>query len=521
MNTDNQPNADDGYRKAWQQAFDNADETPPLRVWNAIEQQLDAHSRARVIPLWGQVRPWATGVAAAVTLVLTGWWAWQTVLPMAPMNRQSADQVSNASAIDAPRGTAATRPIPQTMPAEAGVDYTLPIRQRPKQANARTALALQQPVQRAEKLAPNRVAGVSDEPIDVLWPSQGMVANNAAGLARRPPNNPVIIQTGNDPFAGSSVYNTALLTTSEPTGEADRLAMSIDALSGKSFQNRKLAIQRVVWFRQEAVAVEVTESVESRSIKRQKWVSASLMPASFNPAIGVKNGLPTLANASFTTNANLVATKTTSLRSEPGRAIAVLISAGTQLNKRWSVEAGVGYLQAQSTVMSPTQVTQGAMGGTAQTLYTAMVLQAIDRGSLGINSSSQDKSYSQNAVYDVAHESPTRNDYRFIQVPVQVGYQLRPRRKMGLALLGGVITNLFVRNSVGEAVEIKPEDQVYKGVTLAATAGARLRYRSSARWSASMAGMYQQSLQIGTQADTGLDTHPHAVGVSVGMDYHF
>ena len=108
-----------------------------------------------------------------------------------------------------------------------------------------------------------------------------------------------------------------------------------------------------------------------------------------------------------------------------------------------------------------------------------------------------------------------------MQVPVQVGYQLRPRKKLSMAVLGALLTNIFVTNTVGDALVVTSKDGVYRPVSLAATMGARLRYRPSRQWSASVAGVYQPALESSTKADAQVQSHPTSAGMSFGVDYHF
>ncbi|MCY7357617.1 MAG: hypothetical protein LH609_09115, partial [Rudanella sp.] len=124
-------------------------------------------------------------------------------------------------------------------------------------------------------------------------------------------------------------------------------------------------------------------------------------------------------------------------------------------------------------------------------------------------------------LYDIGRSQVLSNDYTFVQVPVQLGYQIRPRKRLGFTVLGGFLTNLFIHNNVNNQLSITNSDMVYRPVTLSASTGLRFRYRPTRRWSASMAGIFKQALQRGTRAGTDLTTHPRTIGVSVGLDYHF
>ena len=104
---------------------------------------------------------------------------------------------------------------------------------------------------------------------------------------------------------------------------------------------------------------------------------------------------------------------------------------------------------------------------------------------------------------------------------MQLSYELRPRRKFGLALITGMVSNLFVRNTVADAVTVKAQDGVYRPITVAGTAGMRLRFRPDKHWSASLAGTFQRSLQSITRPEVGIQALPQNMGVYFSVDRHF
>ena len=125
------------------------------------------------------------------------------------------------------------------------------------------------------------------------------------------------------------------------------------------------------------------------------------------------------------------------------------------------------------------------------------------------------------SAYSSSISQVLTNDYQYVQMPVQIGYQLRPRKRLSLALLGGIITNIFVRNTVSNEVVVTAKDGIYRPVSLAATVGARFRYQPTGQWSASLAGSYQPSLGAVTQASSQVQSHPTTAGMTFGVDYHF
>ncbi len=517
MNTDNQPTPDDAFRKAWQQAFDDAADAPPPRVWNAIERQLDTDDRAKVIPLWGAARPWLTGVAAAVALLLTGWWTWQYVVPTSPQARQGTAQTT-ATIVAANRNEA--RNIPVTSATKSVSSPVIVAAGRQEKAD------LKQATRFAEAMPSLAATGIP-----------GTTAFQGTSKAEQQAVAMLSAQTFSRPSLASTVNRTdsrvtAVSTFAEEANPFGRFDLSINKLSGKWLKSHPIEIQRMVWYRTEETTTAAPE--RSEPVGRETWASLSVMPSSFNPEVGIRS-IPTaaiVANA-YNLAASAVRASSPAFSSQSGGAVTVQAGVGKQLTDRWSVETGVGILQARSTVVSPAQTqvyavqtgaTQTLYAGSTQTLYAAVVENSISKSlptALYSPSGNQDTKYTLAPTYGPAKQENVRNDYRYVQVPVQVGYQLRPRRRLGLSLLGGLLTSWFVRNTVGETLVVKPSDSVFRPMTLSGTAGARFRYRSSRRWSASLAGVYQQSLQSGTQSDVNLETRPHTVGMSFSMDYHF
>ncbi|MBC8156163.1 MAG: anti-sigma factor, partial [Bacteroidetes bacterium] len=408
MNTDNQPTPDDSYRKAWQQVFDEAAESPPPRVWDAVERQLDGDGQSRVVPLWATVRPWVTGIAAAVAFVLAGWWAWQSPTPETKTAQSTIDQSSATATLDEPNkgaeaGTKLAKAKQKKLATYAGIapkSRRLTDRTRAHQPHEETALVdppNQDVLSPANPLVTPEIklgAGVGDSLLAGVshgkQPTTGIDAPDRENPGRLDAMEPLAgaSQAGNPtalmPKMELIANEQKIAPASPKSTEEARSLPSVERLVGKAFRNHPLAIQRVVWFRNDEPLV--TETKQVKPVGREKWASISAMPLSFNPVLGVQLQ-PQFQSFNFTNSdtysfaANRVAAKTPSLRSESGGAVLVQISAGTQLTDRWSVEAGVGYLQAQSTVEGPARLNASIdMSVDAdQTLYTAVVWDAINR----------------------------------------------------------------------------------------------------------------------------------------------
>ena len=262
-----------------------------------------------------------------------------------------------------------------------------------------------------------------------------------------------------------------------------------------------------------------------------------MMPGAFNPAVTVQSmqSVPNSFADASTLNSGYA--NQPSVSSRANFSVAYQAGAGIQLTERWSVESGVGYLAGHSTVVSPVQTaalnSQSAdvtNSGQQANLYvdalrTSSLRSAgnalINNSMAGFSNLPVNSRYAVQNSYNPQTRQVLTNNYQFVQVPIQVGFQLRPRKRLSLALLGGLLSNIFVRNTVGDNLVITTRDGVYRPVSWAATLGARFRYRPSRQWSASLAGVYQPSLGPGTRPESAVQTRPTSTGLSFGVDYHF
>lgn len=496
MSFADQPTNDDTQREAWRKAFEDAAETPPPRVWEAVARHLDEDRQAVIIPLWTRVRPWAMGMAASTVLILIGWWAWPvaTSVGPAPAGRRMAQSE--------------TKKTEQT---QAATD---------KGAWRNANLASVIPTPQLETVA------------GTIHSSSTTLPGSMAGPDRAPSDRFQRLQAKKRPLSTSqmarSTFADEIATTRLEQGVAEtseRLSFGLTELAPRPFRSHLYSTQRVVWFR-------LPDTVEADELKQHKpahhgaWASVSVMPSAFSPDVALRSmPVAMISRAAAYNYQNTVSTPAT-VSSRASVAMAYQAGAGMQINERWSVETGVGYLKGHSTVDSPTRQLAQVSSLTGKTTASNLYADAVRQPNNTANAlASADVQYlisnaSANA-YNADIRANVENDYQYVQVPVQVGYQLRPRRKIGIALLGGLLANWFVRNNVDTDIVVKANDGLYRPLTVAGTAGARLRYASSPRWSASLAGVYQQSLQSGTHADAALETHPQTVGMSFSVDYHF
>lgn len=516
----------------WRKTFDEAAETPPPRVWAAIERKLDESDGPKVVPIWGwgpassRSLFWGSGLAAAVALLLVGWWLVNTPstppTPVAHIQRavpsenvaastkrtESSDALSTETSPADASTTAANKVI-----ASSGVTSRLKAERSPYNASTERIAAVKDA---SETIARNEKA--FDSGFAAL--QQHIAAIEASQRTQSVASRMQAVAYSASQHAESGV---------QAFGSAHEAAF--DKLSGKPMRLRTIgAIQRIVWARPVEVDMEPA-MIKSKQKSRELWASVSMMPGSFNPTVSLKTAQPSFSNTMI---ASSTVSNQSAVSSRASFSVAYQAGAGVQLNDHWSVESGVGYLSGRSTVETPAQQYLASVQMDALTnrntglnnLYTDALRSSVRSNDLANAPQANYSGLAANgfksaAPYDSRSIQAVTNDYQFVQVPVQVGYQFRPRKKLSMAVLGGLLTNIFVKNTVGEALVVTSKDGVYRPVSLAATMGARVRYRPSRQWSASVAGVYQPSLEAGTTADSQVQTRPTSAGMSFGVDYHF
>lgn len=488
----------------WRRTFDEATETPPPHVWDSIERRLDESQGLKIIPLWGNglaaSRPfmWGTGVAAAVALLLAGWWLLRTPAvdePFALTHQDSVLSVQAASPLAA--ATSLThKPLPNPSPGIASIQ---------KGTNRQAGIVAEAGLKLTTTMKHNR----SPELFTSL--DQLPAVGTSAVL---PVSGQVSLAYARQPEFG--IYPSNI----------DQ-AMVFQNLTGKSIQVRKFGqIQRIVWFRPAEPAMQ-SEAVQPKRKNRDIWASVSVMPGSFNPMVSIVSGAVMSSSSTFKGVASATVDQQ-SVSSQANFSVAYQAAAGVQLTDRWSLESGIGYLAGRSTVTTPvslpanTLLAQGDRA--AKSLYVDALRNSMSSGTMTNMNQANIANPATGAPltgYSSATSQTLNNDYQYVQMPVQIGYQLRPRKRLSLALLGGIITNIFVRNTVSNELVVTAKDGVYRPVSLAASLGARFRYQPSGQWSASLAGSYQPSLSSVTQASAQVQSHPTTAGMTFGVDYHF
>ncbi|RCR67963.1 anti-sigma factor [Larkinella punicea] len=550
----------------WRSIFEDAAESPSDELWDRIARRLDEEETEPIIPLWPRAKPWFYSVAAAIMALLIGWWALQsigttdTTQPVAGQSgsssRATADQLAKQE-------KATTSSDADRKPEYAGkTDETLAANRRvnskntpsgtpavPELEHSETATTIDQMIKDQSVLTGKRKTA-SPEGLAARKPQTVPSADHqpdadAIRIAEnRRTNQPSKSSQGTgtnllDRTPGAFQASERITKTIPPiqtalpdetgSGVADtRLAYEASYIKSKLVALKNPApISRIIWYRAPETTIEPQEKGRS---KNEYWAALTATPMSFNPMTSVQS---TFNQAYGASNAVQQSSRlaVSPLQNQAQISMAWQASSGLQFSKHWSVEAGVQYLNGRSQARNNATVTNVFTNQTENLLVNAIrnsspsVPQLASSPNTNFLPSYADKANLNNPSSLVVVPTPSdqvvSNDFQYLQVPVQIGYHILPERKISYSVLGGLMANVFLKNTVNGALEVNPGDQVYRPMSLAGTAGLRVSYHPTHHWSGSLTGSYQQSLQNGTQSDTQLQVRPQAVGVGFGLNYHF
>lgn len=498
--------------ESWRKAFENASETPPERVWEAIESRLDKDRDPPIIPFWYNAFPsvslWQlSGVAAAVLLVVAGWWLW----PATPVTAPSVAVSTKA-------------------PAAADVE-TMPIRvQQPDKLAAKpqysgfqknSSLPIRSDKSQSIGVLNNRRVSAfgPDAPIDVTLlsalpqqrPAENQTTRIAAASTIAQPTTPNVA-------VGESAKPQSLVSEA---GANPVAALSADSAKTVAFQAKPQtptdsvsALPSV-----SSDAVLGSEAAPAHKPKKQTWwVSASAMPGVFASTLDVSANTN---QPSFASNAAAVPISTRN-----GQAMAIQVSVGKKLTNHWEVETGVGYLHGSSTIQTVQQPPSISNAPQNPNFYTGLVQQSGQAQSVLFDMISGSTFKSPSATYQ-SIAAPTQlpvslvNSYDWVQLPLQVNYEFRPNKRLNLALLTGWITNLFIKNTVDKEVIVRGDAGAYQPVFWSASLGTRIRIRPTTRWSASLAALYQPTIGQTTKPFSLLNGQFSTTGLRFSTEYNF
>ena len=517
----------DNLNEEWRKVFDKVSETPPPDIWEAIERHLDEQNRVPLaMPWWRKTQTWLT--AASVLLVL-GLGAALFLINRGGNAGTEPDRLATSG------GNVQTEQGKQDFSAEQAGPVQEPGAQQTIEKGAAPGGSR---YAKQDKAAQDKA---NQDKADQVYPEQGNAALPArSGLqaAKREMQVAKTEQqaTGGDRQIAKRDIQAAKPAESSPAArtEAEEALAALDFIAPPGIREIDTYWQRrYVFFNPYAGKLE--EQQQPRPEPGPLWASVSVMPGGFNPNMQFSHESVYQMNHMVNTGNPLGFTgmmapgnnrEVTSNRDQPRISIQAGAQVGFKLSERWSLESGVAFLRGNSTSRSPGFFMDRTTNESADLLPNAMVSGNANYSSstvqkLKLNSSSE---VAASAVY-VPMDKNMSNNYSYLQVPAYVGYTLRPEKKLSYTLLGGGITNFFLKNNLetasGYTLQTTRENNVYNDISFSAAAGVRLNYRLNGAWNTGLTANYQYSLMNSFKENRFLSSRPQVYGISWGVRYTF
>ena len=497
------PSGINNFEDQWKRALKEASETPPQSVWEGIEAHLDKDDTGTVIPLWWKsAKIWYAAASVAAVLLAGGIW-----YKNADTNRENA-QVQVATTRKAEKIPADSDLAKAKVEKAHGNEENTPVIAN----NGVSNQAANEVAEAKDKADTER--NVTESITEVLKntgslaskksKSQGeqYAGKSSSDKNEREPKTSVL--TGL-PFEKIAAVKEAPIVAA--AGETNEKSISAELLTGLPYNDLDVHLQkRYVFFRPEVKSQ--TEGEEPLK-KKEYWAGLSLMPASFNPDVKVKEAPGAFATQSLSNKKSVTGS------SEAGTSYAVQTQGGVRISKHWSMEFGLSYLKGNSSYLG---------GGYVLSAYNSQksnVLESAVSPAYG----NKNADFINNGALYIDVDKKVSNNYQYLQLPVQAGFTLNPEGKLSYSLLGGLMANFFLSNELesasGDIIKTTAIDQVYRDMNWAATTGLRFNYRLSSKWKASLTGSYQKAVSSGFRSNQSLDSHPYLYGVSWGVRYSF
>lgn len=475
------------YTDPWKKAFKQADITPPEKVWDNIERVLDQEKR--VTPLWWHIPKLWYAAASMVGLLLAGAWLYQ-------VNLNEADLLTNTSSGKAKGIRNEAILVPQVaITSSSEGQGKVALREKESfnnKANDDTKDSFEgyTPLQRSTQVRHNEV----------------LVSKSVKDLEGH--NNPIDLPTGEINLTKNEVVISQAHTQD--------LEMNLPLLTPITPQLAAIYVQkRFVFYKSEDVFLEEVNPSENKS--KEYWVGVGFAPGIFNPNVNIKSS-PQMFSSAFSGSTNARGTAPSVGKSKPDLSFSFQTQGGVRLSKHWSIESGIGYLQGNS---------QYEGGGYLLNVATSGSVNVLESAIHDANKSPAIKPLvddSKSSVH-VDINNTVRNNYQYVQVPLQAGFTLNPDGKLSYAVLGGVTANVFLNNQIesanGKVTKTTVADDIYRPLGVGASTGLRLNYQVSDKWKATLTGTYLQSLSSGFKTNQQLESHPYMYGVSWGVRYSF
>lgn len=452
------------FEDQWKDALGDASQTPPPEIWDRVEAELNKKKNRFI--LWRNPVI-LSGVAALVALVLgTTLFLMNTPAPERSISQQT--------------GTPVKTPVKTQHSAD----------EKPKQAPA-----LSPPLN--EDPAPSK----NGSPVSINRPVTHVFSSQAKEEQVSLPVQPALTGTLREKAPAAENINSA----------------SYDRLTPLPFKPMQ------AYASLPSVQAPVEDSPVSRKAPKEKKIRIGFIAANapFNPnfstpgfqqqaLMAVQNsdvllsfdkGGPGLGGNSFYTSSNRTDAQSTFKR---GQSMSFGLTFGRKLKKRLSLESGLKFTRATTTLTSNVYAVNKATGETESFSHANYLRSEKEMSDVLIS------------VNGTSHYS-----YHFLSVPLLLNYEILNLGKLHVSAVGGLSSEFLISGTV---VSSKQNEQHFNAgnsnfrpVNIAGLGGLRLSYPVTSVLDINLGGMYQHFLTSGLQKNTEATFRPSMLGINLGL----
>lgn len=489
----------DNFDEQWRKALEEASEAPPPSLWDAIEEKLDEKKKKRglVLPLWWNHVPMGYAAAALAVVVLVGWSVWSTMNQNPGFTQVAATKDSGAS-----KKIPATEQLADKSSKEITTEVVVPEQKQSKE----TTIASAEVKQNVEK----------ERFYDF--------ASKKSHSDSRESSETALDEKKNAEVADLKVAEAVAVASSELASDVQKGNSSVDELQlieARGFTELSVYPRRRYVFYKVAGDDFVEPKLDNKS-KKEYWAGVGLMPSSFDPNVNVKSAplfSNLISNGQSMSSTSVAETST----SEARLSYSVQAQTGMKISKNWSIETGISYLQGNSVFKSEGYALDKLSSRSSNVLESAIYSGTSNKAPEYMLTTGTKTEEPAGLYIDVSQKKS--NEYRYLQLPVQVGYTLNPSGKLSYTVLGGMVGNFFLQNQLetnsGYVLTTKASDNVYRSLNWAGSSGLRFNFRLSPHWVMNMTGSFQKSIMTIFKDNNNLESKPQLYGVGWGMRYTF
>lgn len=522
-----EPIKQNNFEQEWQQAFENASISPPSDMWDKIEQELERKKRR---PFLFILRPSviASGVAAALILVLGG------LFFLKRDNVENSEELAQNKSKTNQSKESTTVKIEETIAkipnSTQGISDNEVLASVEKPTQLADNFSLKSTVHKRQlnkTESKNSITHFEKSTLTAIADADGKSKNDIFE------NKTILIQNTENQLVINK--NNIVLANDSRNTFAD-----LNTLKRKEYtyfgSSRTLNRNKLVF----DYETPETQTIASNESKFWLGVQSGVSPFDPNMKLGGLNTFALQAADAFAKVSNSQSSPNLGAMGPPlpgdklpagsvtvsqpqnaiksGVGINTGLAFGYKIAKKWNIESGVRYLRGNSTLQSNTYAFQ--QNGYVNTYFADYLLQ---------NSNKSIVTTTQNPINTVvADASQFNNRYEYLMIPMQLGYEIGLSKKMGLNILAGISTDIFLQNTIAndntfvqEKSTINSGSNIYKPLNISGLGGIRASYLLSKHWQANIGSSYQHSLFSGINSSTDLQMRLRMFGVNYGLNYRF